>query len=233
MDTMWYLHGKDFFAGIEAQKRAFLQKAQRRLYQKNDIIFFEGDAGDACFYVAAGLVRIFSITTSGKESIFFLRRAGEVFGISEVLNGYPRKANAQTLTPAEIYVMRGTDFDALLEHNYPLARRVITLLGQRIRHLGDSISDLATCGVEERLIKLLIALAYDLLPDDAAWRQAVTLPLRISQGQLASMAGTTQPTVSDLLRKLQREGHISMSRRQITLCNPLELLARTECTEKI
>lgn len=100
------MHSKDCFEGIEEQREAFLAKAQRRQYQKNDIVFVEGDAGDACFYVSSGLVRIFSMNDAGKESIFFLRRAGELFGVSEVLNGYPRKANAQAITPAEIYSMR-------------------------------------------------------------------------------------------------------------------------------
>ena len=115
--------------------------------------------------------------------------------------------------------------DALLAAHYPLARRVISLLGSRIRHLGDSIRNLVVCSVEGRLIKLLIALVYDLLPDAEAWRRPVTVPLRISQEQLASMAGTTQPTVSDLLQKLQKEGQIRVERRRITLLHPLRLLS--------
>ena len=51
------------------------------------------------------------------------------------------------------------------------------------------------------------------------------MPLRISQEQLASMAGTTQPTVSDLLQKLQKEGQIRVERRRITLLHPLRLLS--------
>lgn len=228
MDNLWYLHGEDFFAGLEEEKRLFLQKASQRRFQKNDIVFFEGDPGDACFYIASCLVRIFSIHDSGKEPVFFLRRAGELFGISEVLEGYPRKANAQAMAPSEIHSVRGQDFDALLAAHYPLARRVISLLGSRIRHLGDSIRNLVVCSVEGRLIKLLVALVYDLLPDAEAWRRPVTVPLRISQEQLASMCGTTQPTVSDLLQKLQREGQIRVERRRITLLHPLRLLAAVD-----
>ena len=225
MDNLWYLHGEDFFAGLEEEKRLFLQKASHRRFQKNDIVFFEGDPGDACFYIASGLVRIFSIHDSGKEPVFFLRRAGELFGISEVLGGYPRKANAQAMAPSQIHALCGRDFDALLAAHYPLARRVISLLGSRIRHLGDNIRNLVVCSVEGRLIKLLIALVYDLLPDAEAWRRPVTVPLRISQEQLASMCGTTQPTVSDLLQKVQKEGQIRVERRRITLLHPLRLLS--------
>ena len=191
MENLWYLQDRDFFAGLEEQRQRFLQRAIRKTLPKNDIVFFEGDTGDSCFYVASGLVRIFSITDSGKESIFFLRRPGELFGLSEVLNAFPRRANAQTLMPTELYVMPSVEFDRLLAEDYVLARRVITMLGSRVRYLGDRLSNLATGSVMSRLIKLLISLVYDLLPDAEAWAKPVALPVRISQEQLASMTGST------------------------------------------
>ena len=173
MENLWYLQDRDFFAGLEEQRQRFLQRAIRKTLPKNDIVFFEGDTGDSCFYVASGLVRIFSITDSGKESIFFLRRPGELFGLSEVLNAFPRRANAQTLMPTELYAMPSVEFDSLLAEDYVLARRVITMLGSRVRYLGDRLSNLATGSVMSRLIKLLISLVYDLLPDAEAWAKPV------------------------------------------------------------
>ena len=228
MENLWYLQDRDFFAGLDEQRQRFLQRAILKTLPKNDIVFFEGDTGDSCFYVASGLVRIFSITDSGKESIFFLRRPGELFGLSEVLNAFPRRANAQTLMPTELYAMPSVEFDSLLAEDYVLARRVITMLGSRVRYLGDRLSNLATGSVMSRLIKLLISLVYDLLPDAEAWAKPVALPVRISQEQLASMTGSTQPTVSDLLQKLHKAGLIAIAHRQITICNPLHLLAHAE-----
>ncbi len=228
MENLWYLQDLNFFAGLEEQRQRFLRRAVRRPLPKNEIVFFEGDRGDSCFYVASGLVRIFSITDSGKESIFFLRRPGEMFGLSEVLNAFPRRANAQTMMPTELYTMQSEEFDRLLAEDYMMARRVITMLGSRVRYLGSRLSTLATGSVMNRLIKLLISLVYDLLPDAGAWDRPVAVPIRISQEQLASMTGSTQPTVSDLLQKLHRSGLISIAHRQITICSPMQLLARAE-----
>ena len=124
--------------------------------------------------------------------------------------------------------MPSVEFDSLLAEDYVLARRVITMLGSRVRYLGDRLSNLATGSVMSRLIKLLISLVYDLLPDAEAWAKPVALPVRISQEQLASMTGSTQPTVSDLLQKLHKAGLIAIAHRQITICNPLHLLAHAE-----
>jgi CRP-like cAMP-binding protein len=226
MRNLWYLQTQEFFAGLEPQKRRFFARAQRREYKKNDFVFFEGDRGDSCFYLASGLVRIFSVSGSGKEPVFFLRRPGEMFGLSEVLNDYPRKTNAQTITPAEIYSMSGAEFDKILAGDYALARRVITVMGARLRQLSENISNLVSCSVMERLIKLLIALGYEQLPDAEAWSSPVRIALRISQEQIAAMIGSTQPTVSDLLQELQGNGLVSVANRQITLRDPSGLLAK-------
>lgn len=60
--------------------------------------------------------------------------------------------------PTELYAMPSVEFDSLLAEDYVLARRVITMLGSRVRYLGDRLSNLATGSVMSRLIKLLISL---------------------------------------------------------------------------
>ena len=136
MRSFWHLEKGDFFDGIEECKEPFLRSAQRIELKKNDIVFFEGDAGGACFYVASGLLRIFCVTEAGKESTFFLRTAGEIFGLSEVLQDLPRKVNAQALAASVIFRLDRQAFDDLLSRNYALARRVLPLLGRRLPLLG-------------------------------------------------------------------------------------------------
>ena len=230
MQTQWHLRNKDFFQDMGEARERFFQAASRIALDKNSIVFFEGDPGGACYYIASGIVRIFSLTGSGKEPIFFLRRRGEFFGLSEVLDDVPRKANAQTLAPVVLYRMDRPAFRAFLAENTEASYRIISLLGSRVRYLGDRISLLMTCGVMDRLIKLLVSIVYDSLPDAQAWERPVTLPVRLSQEQIASMTGSTQPTVSECLRLLQNEGLIAVSRKKIEILNPLALLARVEHT---
>ncbi|MEG2172985.1 MAG: Crp/Fnr family transcriptional regulator [Desulfovibrionaceae bacterium] len=233
MNTHWYLHSKDFFDGIAREKALFLAQAQTKILAKNDMIFFEGDTGTACFYIASGLVRIFSLTDSGKEPIFFLRRQGEMFGLSEVVDACSRKANAQALTPVVLHRIERDAFERLLAENYLLTRKVISVMGARIRYLGDRISALIACTVRHRLIKLLLSLAYEHLPDAASWQSAVTIDLLLSQEQIAALTGSTQPTISDALQHLQREGLIALSRRHITVLKPLALLELAEFGQQI
>lgn len=228
MPTSWHLREHDFFEGLTAEKLAFMALAKRRDLKKNDMVFFEEDPGDSCFYLESGLIKIFKITPDGKEPIFFLRRKGEFFGLAEVMEAQPRKANAQAITPAALYEIGKQNFNDLLARHYPLARRVIEVLGRRLRYLGEQVENLMSCDVSTRLAKLLVYLSYDQLTDEDSWERPAQIPVSLTQEQLAAMTGSTQQTVSEMLKKFQEEGLIAVSKRQIVILNPLLLLHKTE-----
>jgi len=228
MPTSWHLREQDFFVGLVAEKKAFMSLAKRRDLKKNDMVFFEDDPGDSCFYLESGLIKIFKISSDGKEPIFFLRRQGEFFGLAEVMEAKPRKANAQAITPAVLYEIGKQNFDDLLARHYPLARRAIEVLGRRLRYLGEQVENLMSCDVSTRLAKLLVYLIYDQLADEDSWERPAQIPVSLTQEQLAAMSGSTQQTVSEMLTKFQEEGLIAVFKRQITIINPLLLLHKIE-----
>jgi CRP/FNR family cyclic AMP-dependent transcriptional regulator len=228
MPTSWHLREDDFFSGLAAEKQAFMALARRRDLKKTDMVFFEDDPGTSCFYLESGLFKIFMIAPDGKEPIFFLRRPGEFFGLAEVMEAKPRKANAQAITPVTLFEIGKKDFDDLLARHYSLARRVIEVLGRRLRYLGEQIENLMVCAVATRLTKLLVYLCYDLLTDEGSWLQPVQIPVSLTQEQLASMTGSTQQTISEILKKLQEEELITISKKRITILNPIKLLQKAE-----
>lgn len=227
MNTFWHLEKEDFFKGIDDVKRVFLENSHRQELAKNETVFLEGDAGDSCFYIESGLVRIFCSAGSGKEMTFSLRMGGEFFGLSEVLNSSPRKACAQTASPSVLHSIGQQAFEALLREHYPLARRVITLLGRRLRYMGDMVRR-QNSDVANRLASLLISLAYDTLRTAEAWDKPCEIPLNIPQEQLASMVGSTQPTVSATLQRFRTDGLIVGNGRRLVLLNPIEMIYRLD-----
>lgn len=224
MQNHWHLREPDFFTALAPEKAAFMSLAKKRDLQKNAMVFHEDDPGDSCFYLESGLIKIFRITLDGKEPIFFLRRQGEFFGLAEVMEAKPRKANAQAITPATLYEIGRNNFDGLLAGHYPLARWVIEVLGRRLRYLGEQIENLMVCDVRTRLARLLVYLCYDCLTEEDSRGGPVRLPVSLTQEQLAAMTGSTQQTVSEMLKNFQEEGLITVCHRQITILQPLALL---------
>lgn len=224
----WHMQDPDFFSGLPDEKEKFLCLAERWDYKKGDMIFFEEDPGDACFYIENGLIKIFKISLSGKEPIFFLRKRGEMFGLAEIVESQYRKANAQAITKCTVYKLEKSDWESFLEANYTVARRVIQVLGRRLRYLGEQVETLMACDVRTRLVKLLVYLCYENLSDERAWVLPVKIPVKLTQDQMASMTGSCQQTISELLGNLQKEGDISVSGREITVINPMALFEKIE-----
>ena len=84
------------------------------------------------------------------------------------------------------------------------------------------------CDVGTRLAKLLAYLCHEYIPSEKGWRNPLTIPIKLTQEQLASMVGSCQQTVCELLKEYQAEGLINIQNRQITVTNPLRLLEAVE-----
>lgn len=222
----WHLGVEDFFTGLEPERRAFLARARRRELPRFSTVFEQDEPARSCFYLEKGLVRIHGVSPQGKEPIFFLRREGEIFGLAEVLEAQPRRAAAQTLTPAALHEMDRRDLEAFLDENPRAARRVITILGRRLRHLGDQVGGLILSGVEERLARLLAGLCAEAFSGPSPPPGPVDVPVRLTQENLAAMAGSCQQTICQCLGKFQAEGLIRVERRRISILDPSGLLAR-------
>ena len=217
-----------FFNDMTEVRQKFLDLSIRKEFSKNEIIFFEEEFSPSCYYLEKGVVKIFKISLSGKEPIIFMRHQGEMFGLAEVVDNKKRKCNAQTLTDCVLHVLHKKRFEELVKSSPEFALMVISVLGARIRYLGERIESLMVCDVSTRLAKLLVFLAFNQLNDPESWKHAVELQKKLTQEQMASMTGSCQQTISETLKSFQEEGLIQVNRRKITLLDPLALLGRAE-----
>jgi len=224
MDYTWHLSEDNFFSEIsETTKSAFFAVAQRKLLKKNQFVFHENDTSQHCYYLQNGSIRIFHLTELGKEPIIFIRKSGEFFGLAEIINSRPRKCNAQAITASELYVVSKADFEKLLSSHYQLCRKVMGVLGLRLRYLGEQMENLMHCDVHTRVLKLMLYLvhhAYDIkFPE-----KSITVPINLTQCQLAAMTGSCQQTVSENLKKIQENDLIHIKNKTLTVKNPAKIM---------
>ncbi|MBI5249225.1 MAG: Crp/Fnr family transcriptional regulator [Desulfomonile tiedjei] len=223
---LWHLSEQDFFADLPDEKRDFLSFARKLELKKNAIIFAEGDPGDYCYYLDTGSVKIYRATMMGKEPIFWVRKPGDLFGLAEVIDGKERICTAQTLARSTVYEIHRKDFEQILARYHAMSRKVIAVLGRRIRYLCEQIENLMVCDVTSRVSRLLVYLSFNHLMNLKIEDAPVSFPLTLTQEDIAAMTGSCQQTISETLKGLQEEGLIRVSRREITIMNPLEMLER-------
>ena len=102
MRRQWHLGAEDFFENLPTEKSEFLARSVRRSLKKSAPIFAEGDLANSCFYLEVGVVKISRLALQGKEPIIFLRRAGELFGLAEIIDGNQRICNAEAICARQL-----------------------------------------------------------------------------------------------------------------------------------
>ncbi|MEW6334043.1 MAG: Crp/Fnr family transcriptional regulator [Thermodesulfobacteriota bacterium] len=222
-DISWHLTGKDFFWQLPLEKQDFISSSTVRRVPKNRVIFQEAHRAHSVFYLEEGKVRIYRSSPFGKETIVSIRQPGELFGLAEVMENHQRVFSAQAITPCRLREVRAKQFDTLLRRHYPLAQRVITELGRRLRYLGEQIDSLMVCDVSTRLLKLLMCICCHNVTHQSEMSRPIPVSVKLTQEQIAAMIGSTQQTVSDTLKKLRQHGLIDISGKEITLLKPQKI----------
>lgn len=190
--------------------------ASRRAYAKGNVVFSQGDKGDALYGVASGRVRISASATGGREVFLNIMEPGDTFGEIAVMDGLPRTANAVALDDATLIHIQRSDFLRFLESQPKLALHLLKLMCERLRWTSELVEESAFMAGPARLAKRLLILAS--LHGRAA--RVGHLELRISQGELAQFLGVSRQIVNHHLSEWRRHGWVRLGRTQIVIRNP-------------
>lgn len=181
-------------------------------YEKNELIFAEGERAFGFFIILEGLVKIYKISAKGKEQIIHIFGKGEVFAeiVLSSLSNYP--AYAQALTEVRLLFIERNRFLHLIQKNPALALYMIGVFAHRLKELVKTIENLTLREASERLLAYLWHLS------DEGRRQV--LVLEIGKAHLALLLGITPETLSRLFQRFKDEGLLSIKGREIHITNP-------------
>jgi CRP/FNR family cyclic AMP-dependent transcriptional regulator len=95
--------------------RALEAAGRRRRFSAGQVLFSEGDDGRDVFIVLDGVVKLVTTAASGQQVILDLESAGSLLGELSAIDGQPRSASAEAVTPIDVLVLRIEDFRKFLE----------------------------------------------------------------------------------------------------------------------
>jgi len=217
------LGATQLFGGLDSEAlRHLAARVSERSYKKGQLIFYQGDPGDALFVVVEGLVKVFVPSEEGDEMVLITLEAPEVFGEVALIDGGPRSASAEALEATTVLMLtRRVLLEVLAEHP-SLTDRLLRTLGTSLRRLTEQAADLVFLDLHGRMAKLLVGMAEDRGTKEGP---EVVLDLHMTQTDLAGMVGGSRQSVNQILRSFERRGYLELRGRQIRLKQP-ELLRR-------
>jgi CRP-like cAMP-binding protein len=170
---------------------------------KKQIVFSQGDAADAVFYIQAGKIKLTVVSSQGKEAVVAMLEPGSFFGEGCLA---AQLVCMTTATAAEDSTLVRIDKQAMIRtlHDDPTfsALFLTYLLARNIRIQEDLVDQLFNSS-EKRLARILILMAHF----GKEGKPETVIP-KISQETLAEMIGTTRSRVSFFLNRFRKLGFV-------------------------
>lgn len=204
------LKSTPYFSGLSSTELESISKLVfEKSYERGEMLLLEGETAEALYFVASGAVKVFKTSAEGKEQILTIIRPGETFNEVPIFNGDLNPASAQAMVPVLLYGIRKNGLEVILRKYPQVALNVIKVMANRLRHLVSLVEDLSFRHVIGRVARILLENAGD----GAAPRP------RLTQHDMAAMAGTAREVVSRSLKTLGEDGVIRVDRHRIIITN--------------
>src|SRR5215217_7490612 len=192
-----------------------------RSYPKGVRVFHEGDTSDACYIVRSGDLRVTREHPDGRAIALATLGPGDIFGELAMLDGEARSASVETLTDSELLALPAADVRRLLADHPDISVKLIAALTKRLRETNERVARQSFQTVPSRVAGVLSQLiAEEAIPED---REGVTV--RMTQADLAQLAGTSRESVSRFLATLERAGVVAVGRGRVSVLEPRRLRA--------
>jgi CRP-like cAMP-binding protein len=190
-------------AELESIRKLVFEKTADRA----EMVLLEGESPDNLYFVASGAVKAFKTSAEGKEQILSIVRPGESFNDVPIFDGGPNPASARAMGPVLLYGIKKNDVQAVLQDHPQVALNVIQILARRVRHLVSLVEDLSFKHVISRVAKIL----FEHIGGEMGRGP------RLTQQEMAAMAGTAREVVGRSLKALEEEGAIKLDRHRIII----------------
>jgi CRP-like cAMP-binding protein len=190
-------------AELESIRELIFEKTADRA----EMVLLEGESAANLYFVASGVVKVFKTSAEGKEQILSIVRPGESLNDVSIFNDGPNPISAQAMGPVLLYGIKKNDMEAILRDNPQIALNAIKVLARRVRHLISLVEDLSFKHVIGRVAKILF---------EHAGGETGRGP-RLTQQEMAAMAGTAREVVGRSLKTLEEEGVIKFDRHRIII----------------
>lgn len=220
-DTATLLSSLEVFSALEGRElEQVAQVAVPRTFERGEVIFREGDSGEALYVVRSGSVSIRRDSTGGRTLALAELRPGAMFGELAAFGGEVRSATAEALEATSLVAILGGDMQRVLRSSPDIALKLLAGLAERVRRLNDRLLAQSFQTVPGRVASALL-LQVTARQDEGAPPHDVLV--EATQAEIAQLAGTSRESASRFLANLEREGVVVLGRGKVTVHDPERL----------
>jgi CRP/FNR family transcriptional regulator, cyclic AMP receptor protein len=179
-----------------------LAGATPRHLTADEVLFLAGDPGDGFYRVEEGLLKISIAAASGAERILAILGPGSIVGDLAIIDGKPRSASVSALRDCKLQFVSQKAFDAFAAKNPEIYKYLAKVLAARLRDTDQIVAAGSFLPLKGRVARALLDLAHAFGNNVGGKR--VVIRQKVSQSDLAAMAGIARENVSRIMNDWMR-----------------------------
>ena len=218
MERIWYLEHVNLFKILCPHKYGTYKEGHVfNQYNKLDYVYFEEDASNKVFLIDKGKVKIGYYKEDGTEVIKAILGKGELFGEKAILGEDRRNEFAQSIDNGTSICPIGVNtLHDLMRDNQTFTLKIYKFISFRIQKLERRLQLLLFKDAKTRLLEFLDELCedYGICCEETG---GMKIKHFYTQKDIASLIGTSRPTINLLMNELKEDGLIQFYRKEILL----------------
>lgn len=183
-----------------------LAAAALKSFKQDTILYHEGDKCPGVAFVLSGEIRVFKISSSGREITLYEILPGEtcILNAACILSRQDYPAHAATIADGTLLYLPETDFQKLMKTSERMRTFIFALFSQRLAEVIELVEEVTFGSLDARLMDYLI-------------EKSEAGQLHTTHQKIANELGTSREVVSRLLKDFERQGQIQTARNFIKL----------------
>jgi CRP-like cAMP-binding protein len=212
------------FAALDDEASAALQASLTRSeLVRGDVLFREGDQGDALFVVIEGKVKLARTASDGRENLLAVMGPADMFGELSLFDPGPRTATASAVTDTTVVSLSHDALEPWLRGRPEVSQQLLAALARRLRRTNEALADLVFSDVPGRVAKALLDLADRFGHTEG---DGVRVDHDLTQEELAQLVGASRETVNKALADFANRQWLRLEGRSVVLLDQERLTRR-------
>ena len=185
--------------------------ALKKSFDKNDIIFEEGNLPTHYYQIISGEVKMSNYNDDGREFIQGIFYKEQSFGEPPLFLNQNYPANAIAVEDAEILLLPKDNFMKLLQENATVSIKIIENLAQRLYYKSVMAAEMSTQEPEHRILKLIDhGIAYfNFKKEENGYL------INFTRQQIGDLTGLRVETVIRTIKALEKKGVLKIINRKV------------------
>tara|TARA_B100000508_G_scaffold130344_1_gene117625 strand:- start:662 stop:1333 length:672 start_codon:yes stop_codon:yes gene_type:complete len=218
MKSLWFFDDVNLFKVLCPHKfKAYKKDHNFDAYKKKDYIYFEEDTSNKVYLIEKGKVKIGYYNEDGVEVVKAILSRGELFGEKAILGEIKRDEFAQSIdNETSICPIGVQTMHDLMRNNQTFSFKVYKFIGFKFQKLERRLQLLLFKDTKTRLVEFLDELCVEYGYDcEKTGDHVIKHPY--TQKDIASLIGTSRPTLNILLNELKKEKILDFGRKKIRI----------------